>query len=110
MIAILCATVLFSIFLSLGYILMFVTSTYFILIPVFTICLLSLKLCYRRPNCKALEIKDFLFTFLVTLIFVLFMWYFLEEDFVIATFTYLYLITFISLLGFVDSIRFKSLM
>lgn len=110
MIAMLCAAILFALFLTLGVILMFVTTLYYWLIPVFLVFLIILRLFYRRPNCHSLEGKDFVFTFIITAAFCLMLTFYFNERINVHNFTFLYLITFVSVLMFADSIRFKSLM
>lgn len=88
---------------------MFVTKQFFILLPCFFLYLILLKGFYKKANCKALEAKDFFFTFLFTCSAVLFL-SLVKIPVTTTAFAYLFLISFIAILLYVDSIRFKSLM
>ncbi|MEG0469421.1 MAG: hypothetical protein RR531_14270 [Longicatena sp.] len=109
MLAILMSTILFAFLTFLGNILMFVDESAYWLIPFFFISMLMIQFLYRQPNCHSLEYKDFVLTTFLTLIFSIFI-LFINKEVTYHEFWYFYLITFISLILFADSRRFKSLM
>lgn len=99
----------FFFLIALGILLMFLDSAaYYLLVPCF-LYLLLLKGIYREANCIALETKDFLICLLATLLF-LSCYHLLFQESTVSDFAYLYLITFITTMMFVNTIRFKSLM
>lgn len=102
------ALLIFSFFLALGCLLMFLESvSFYLLIPCF-IYLIALRCIYREANCISLQLKDCFICFAATLIFYLFYEQMIAEiNF--SEFTYLYLITFLTTMMFVNTIRFKSL-
>lgn len=107
--AILCSAILFTLFLLLGWVLMYITQSYLYLSIMFIIYLLILKLFYREANCKALEFKDFVVTFIFVALSGFVMLYF-DQKVNLLAYVYLYLVSFVSILLFADSIRYKSLM
>ena len=101
MMNVLCSMICFVLFLLLGDVLMFINTRFFVL--------LLLKGVYKTANCKALEAKDFLCTLLFTIVSAALL-SFLNISMSLHTYAYLYLMSFISLLVYIDDIRFKSLM
>lgn len=108
MLTIVFSALLFFLLLGLGNLLMILDTTAYTLIPLFVLSLLLCKLFYHEANCKAMELRDF---FLTQGIVMLFLGYYgwQKEPFTVTIYWYLYLITFISLMMFANSIRFKSL-
>lgn len=109
MMNVLCSMICFILFLLLGDVLMFINIRFFVLLPWFLIYLFLLKGVYKTANCKALEAKDFLCTLLFTVVSAALLSY-LNISMSLHTYAYLYLMSFISLLVYIDDIRFKSLM
>lgn len=108
MLTVLISCLVFSFFLLLGNILMFVTSVVYGLIPFFALSLLPLSYCYRKANCKPLEWKDYGITLLLTLFFLalLYVW---QVSLSFALFWYIYLSVFVAVELYAASKRFKSL-
>lgn len=99
---------LFSLFIGLGNILLFIHSIYYGLIPIMFIYLCIGKLLYKEANCKSLEVKDFMFTILFIFICIIYLNLF-NISFHSSQISYLTLISFVTIIVFADSIRFKSL-
>ena len=102
------AVFLFSLLIGLGNILLFIQPIYYGLIPIMFIYLCIGKLLYIEANCKSLEVKDFVYTIGFVIICML---YFIlcNITFQVSQISYLLLISFITIIVFADSIRFKSL-
>ena len=109
MVAIIMSTCMFLLFTALGNLLWVLNETAYVLVVLYPIFLLFSRMFYQTANCRALEIRDFLITLVIVCLF-LSCYGLLLELFDFTTFWYLYLTTFISLMLYADSIRFKSLM
>lgn len=109
MLAMMMSVLFFLFFIWIGNVLMFLTASAYMLIVWFFIGLLICSLFYKKANCRSMEIKDFVFSLFFVLVFLLFLSY-SNEEIHPTTFWYLYLSTFVSLLLYANSIRFKSLM
>lgn len=109
MITVFCSVLLFAFLIAIGHLLMFYTAFAYWLIPVYLLILLVLHLVYRKPNCHALELRDFILALLTTCCFAVVL-QFQQGSIPLNTLSYLYLISYISILSFANSIRFKSLM
>ena len=109
LLTIIVSTLAYLFFILLGIVCMFIDTDSFYFVPLFFIFLYILKLIYQTPSCKSLEKKDFL----VTCIFVIVnisVYYFLKKEIRIGVISYFYLIAFICIEMFANSIRFKSLL
>ena len=92
MLAIVMSTLLFAIMIGIGILLM---------------CIIAKS--YKKPNCKPLEIKDFIWTLIFSILFCLIAQW-MKNTIAFYEFWYYYLSVFISVVMFADSKRFKSLM
>lgn len=109
MLAIMMSTLFFIFFICIGNVLLLLNSTAYILIVWFFVGLLISSLFYTEANCHSMETKDFILAFIFVLSFLLILSY-CNVEINTTTFWYLYLSTFVSLLLYANSIRFKSLM
>lgn len=75
MLTVLISCLIFSCFLLLGNVLMFVTSVVYGLIPFFALSLLPLSHIYRKANCKPLEWKDYGIALILTLFFLVLLYF-----------------------------------
>ena len=100
---------MFLAFAGLGNLLLIVNESAYLLVPLYAVLLLPARLFYRSANCRALEVRDFLIALGFVVVF-LGCYEVRQELFDLATFWYLYLAVFLSLMLYADSIRFKSLM
>lgn len=108
MLNILISLLVFFFFLALGCLLMFLDPVcYYLIIPCF-IYLIVLQTIYKQGNCVAIEPKDFFVCLIAVIIFLLYYQQMIVEV-KLSDFSYLYLITFITTMMFVNTIRFKSL-
>lgn len=108
MLNILIALLTFSFFLSLGCLLLFLEPvSYYLILPCF-VYLIILRVIYRKSNCVVLEYKDFYICFLAVMMFLL-LYQQMITTIKLSDFSYLYLITFVTTMMFVNTIRFKSL-
>lgn len=101
-------TLFFLSFLFLGNILQFLNSQAYWMLPVFLILLWNISMFYKEANTKSLEPKDFLFAFIFTFVFY-FCYHLFHFPITNIFFTYYYLISFLCVELYADSIRFKSL-
>lgn len=108
MLTVLISCLIFSCFLLLGNVLMFVTSVVYGLIPFFALSLLPLSHIYRKANCKPLEWKDYGIALILTLFFLVLL-YFWQVSLSFALFWYIYLSVFVAIELYAGSRRFKSL-
>lgn len=101
-------TIFFLLFLGLGNVLQFLNPQAYWMLPVFFILLWLISFFYKEANTKSLEGKDFLFSGILTLVFYL---CYRVLNFTISNvfFTYYYLVAFLCIELYADSIRFKSL-
>lgn len=109
MLAVITSTLAYLFFVLLGIVCMFIDYDAFYFIPFFFLFLYLLTFFYRTPNCKSLEKKDFIATFIFVLINIS-IYFFLQKEMKVGTIAYFYLIAFICIEMFVNSIRFKSLL
>lgn len=109
MLAILTSTILFAILVLLGIVLSFVAPNSYWLIPSFLLILMIVSKTYHQANCRTLEGKDFIWSFLISILFcfMILVW---NEEVTYYAFWYYYLCVFLSIVMFADSRRFKSLM
>ena len=76
MLTVLISCLIFSCFLLLGNVLMFVTSVVYGLIPFFALSLLPLSHIYRKANCKPLECERIIgFALILTLFFLVLLYF-----------------------------------
>lgn len=101
--------ILYSILIYLGVLMMFIDIFSFIFIPVFGLLLILVQQCYREANCKALERKDFIITLIIVVIYWI-LYYFWNKHFTFDNFSYLYLSTYVAIISFAGSLRFKTLL
>lgn len=102
------ALLIFYFFIALGCILMFLdTLAYYLLLPCF-IYLLVLRFIYREANCITLQWKDCVITLAATVMFYVY-YHQVIGEIELSQVIYIYLITFITTMMFVNTIRFKSL-
>lgn len=109
MLAMVISTLFFTLFMWIGNILMFLDGKAYTLVVWFLISMMVCSLFYRKANCHPMEVKDFVITLCLTFIYLLFLSYY-AVVIKATTFWYMYLSTFLSLLLYANSIRFKSLM
>lgn len=109
MLAMLFSVLLFAFLVWLGNLLMFVNANSYWLILCFIIAMSFMRFFYHRANCKSLEIRDFVITAMLTICFIIVLDA-LQHQVRAYEFFYLYLSTFLSLILYADSVRFKSLM
>lgn len=98
----------FLLFLYLGNILQFLNTDAYYMFPVFVILLWGCSMIYKEANTKSLEWKDFVVTtFCVLILYIIYQMF----DFTLGKtfFTYYYLIVFLCIELYANSIRFKSL-
>lgn len=109
MLAMLISTLFFTLLMWIGNILMFLDTTAYTIVFWFLMGMLLCSLLYKKANCHPIEIIDFTITLSLTAFFLFVLSYY---GVVIQpiTFWYMYLSTFLSLLLYANSIRFKSLM
>lgn len=101
-------TLFFLLFLFLGNVLQFLNVQAYWMMPIFLLLLWGVSFFYKEANTKSIEGKDFLFTLIITWIFYLcyqLMGFAISKVF----FTYYYLVVFLCVELYADSIRFKSL-
>lgn len=101
-------TCFFLAFLFLGNLLQFLNTQAYVIAPLFFAFLWCCSMFYHEANTKSLEGKDFLLSALFVL-FVYFIYQILGFPVSKIFFTYYYLIVFICVELYADSIRFKSL-
>lgn len=106
---VLVSAMMFAILVFLGNVLMFINEVYYVLIFFMLLYLICLKFIYHEANCKTIELKDFVVAFIFTALASMLMELY-HQRIDTTVITYLYLISFISIMMFVDSVRFKSLM
>lgn len=87
---------------------MFINEVYYVLVLGMLFYLICLKFVYHEANCKTIETKDFLVAFLFTALACMLMGLY-HQKIDTTVISYLYLISFLSIMMFIDSIRFKSL-
>lgn len=98
----------FLLFLYLGNVLQFLTADAYYMLPVFFILLWGCSLIYRQANTRSMEVKDFVASaFCVMILYLIYQIF----DFPVSKtfFTYYYLIVFLCIELYANSIRFKSL-
>ena len=101
-------TCFFLLFLFLGNLLQFLNREAYWILPFFFAFLWLCSFCYGKANTKSLEGKDFLLTALFVLaVYMIYQWMNFSVSRVF--FTYYYLISFLCLEIYANSIRFKSL-
>lgn len=103
------STVLFSFLIWMGTILMYLETAAYWLIPCFFFLMLFMRNFYHEANCHSLEYRDFIISAILSILFLIV----LDAQavpFHFYVFWYLYLATFLSLILYANSIRFKSLM
>lgn len=102
------ASIVFILLIGLGNVLQFIYTLYYVLAIVMVIYLCCGQWIYRSSNCRSLEAKDFIYTagFVGVSYLIL---SFLNHPCSVAQISYLYLISFITILLYADSIRFKTL-
>ena len=101
-------TLFFLLFLFLGNVLQFLNVQAYWMIPIFLILIKGISLFYKEANTKSLEVKDFIFALIITFVFY-FCYHLLDFPISNVFFTYYYLVSFICVELYADSIRFKSL-
>lgn len=109
MLAMIMSSLFFSLLIFLGNVLMILNETAYYLIPLYIVGLFVSSLCYREGNCRSLELRDFVLSLIITILF-LFFYDRIKELVDPALISYLYLSTFLALILYADSVRFKSLM
>lgn len=98
----------FLLFLFLGNVLQFLNTDAYYMLPVFIILLWGCSMIYTKANTKSLESKDFIVSFLC--VWILYGFYqLLGFETKTTFFTYYYLIVFLCIELYANSIRFKSL-
>ncbi|MEG2801429.1 MAG: hypothetical protein RR890_05865 [Longicatena sp.] len=106
--ALVVSTFCFILFIFIGIGLNFIPSLAYAFIPVYIVALYVFKSFYQEGTCISIEGKDYVMVFFMVLFFLCILEGFhIRMNF--GMFWYLYLITFVSFLLFVDSIRYKSL-
>lgn len=108
MLTIAVTAVFFLLFLFLGNVLQFLNTDAYYMLPIFIILLWGCSMIYTKANTKSLEGKDFVVSFLYVLILYGFYQLFGFEIKAVF-FSYYYLIVFLSIELYANSIRFKSL-
>lgn len=109
MLAMLMSSLFFILLLYIGNVLMILNETAYVLIPLFIVSLLLCRLFYKDGNCRSLEVRDFVIALAMVGIFLAYYEY-RKELIDAATISYLYLSTFLAVILYADSVRFKSLM
>lgn len=99
----------FCFFLGLGHVLMFLESvSYYLIIPCL-FYLIILRYVYHEATCRTVEVRDLVVCLFASLLFYA-IYHSIASQSGFSLFTYIYLITFVTTMVFVSSIRFKSLM
>ncbi|MEG0694687.1 MAG: hypothetical protein RR440_02960 [Erysipelotrichaceae bacterium] len=99
---------IFIIFILFGNLMLFLSPFSYYLIILYAISELFLTFFYQEINFKALEIKDFILSFIIILCFIIF-YKMNKQGLEYPQFCYLYLTTYLSLLSYACSFRYKSL-
>lgn len=98
----------FALMIGIGILFRFLSVASAWLILLFALCSLLLRLFYRQASCRSLELKDFalalLFAFGCSLLFRR-----LSHPVDVHSFCYLYLCSFVGVVQYACSIRFKTL-
>lgn len=98
----------YTIMMAFGHLMCFVEPIGYHTIPIYFLCLI-LTMGWYRENCRAMEVKDFLFC---ALFVALCIGYFYYNDYfcTIDVITYMYLAAFLPFVSFASGIRYRSLM
>lgn len=98
----------YTFFVWLGNIMIFLRPASYYSIIIFALFLLPSSLFYKKANCIALEVKDYLFTLVLVSIITYFN-FIMQNKFSYSQLSYTFLISFVSFEIFASSKRFKSL-
>lgn len=98
----------FFMFLFLGRVLLFLNEDFYMLLLLYVLYLFLLKFFITKGNCSPIQIHDYFYVGIFVLLCVFFL-YHRQEIFTLVSIAYLYMSAFISMMLYIDTLRYKSL-
>ena len=102
------STLAFFLLLLLGKVLLFINEAFYILVLLYMLYLFLLKFFIKKGNCSAIQVYDYFYVGFFVLLCIFFL-YHRQEVFSLVSVAYLYMSSFISMMLYIDTLRFKSL-
>lgn len=109
MIARLTSIVCFAVLVLIGNVLLFIQPASYWLIPVFFICMLFVPFVYHTTKPSPIRCLDFVVSGIISIVCLIVLQE-LHMPLSIDVCSYIYLVTFLSVVLYADSVRFKSLL